>query len=158
MSAYPPNELRKYLVDELGIARMPSEEPLEANDCVVYVDPLGGLAYGPDAPADSPAHTESTIGLTEAGGLSSIPGVGKYMETLLVRVDVRSSSAVAAADICRSITNALEDQQAVQVGDVRCEYTGIFSRAQNVPVDQETSAGYFKTMTIAMVIHRDQLV
>lgn len=158
MSAYPPNELRKYLVDDLGIARMPSDDPLENGDCVAYVDPLGGTPYGPDAPADSPARTETTIGITEAGGLGSIAGTGKYMETVFVRVDVRSSSAVAAADVCRAITNALEDQQAIQVGEIRCEYSGIYSRAQAIPVDQETSAGHFKTLTLALVIHREELV
>jgi hypothetical protein len=157
MSVYPPQELRSFLVNDLGIARMPSDNPLQEGDAIAYVDPLGGTPYGPDAPADTPASTETTIGLTEAGGLASIAGVGKYMENLFVRVDVRSSSPVAAANICREITNALEDQQAIQIGELRCEYVGIYARAQSIPVDQETSAGFFKTLTLAMVIHREEL-
>lgn len=157
MSAYPPQELRSFLVDDLGIARMPSDNPLEEADAIAYVDPLGGTPYGPDAPADTPARTETTIGITEAGGLGSIPGTGKYMETDFVRIDVRSSSPVASANICREIVNALEDRQAITVGNMRCEYVGVYSRPQSLPVDQETSAGFFRSLTLAMVIHREEL-
>lgn len=159
MSLYPANELRTYLIETLLIARNPSATPLPgAPNAVCYVDPLGGAPYGPDSPTNSPAHADTTVSITEVGGLGSIAGTGKYMETTFIRVDVRSSNAVAATEICRSITNSLEDQQHVTIGALTAEYSGIYSRTQSQPVDQETSKGHWKTLTLALVIHREQLL
>jgi hypothetical protein len=158
MSLYPANELRTYFIDTLEICRLPSDNPQpEGPNAVCYVEPIGGAPYGPDSPVDSAARAGTTISITEQGGLSSIAGTGKYMETAFFRVDIRSDNALAAADVCRAITNALEDQQHMQIGELTAEYSGIYSRAQSLPIDQETSAGHWKTLTLALVIHREQL-
>ena len=158
MSLYPANELRTYFIDALEICRLPSDNPQpEGPNAVCYVEPIGGAPYGPDSPLDSSARAATTISTTEAGGLGTIAGTGKFMETIFVRVDVRSDNALAAADVCRAITNALEDQQHVSIGALTAEFSGIYSRAQSLPIDQESSAGHWKTLTLALVIHREQL-
>jgi len=155
---YSANELRTYFIDTLEICRLPSDNPQPGGpNAVCYVEPIGGAPYGPDSPVDSSARAGTTISITEQGGLGSIAGTGKYMETAFFRVDVRSDNAVAAADACRAITNSLEDQQHVQIGELTAEYSGIYSRTQSLPIDQETSAGHWKTLTLALVIHREQL-
>ncbi len=148
MSYYAPAELRAYLIAQ-GIVRLPDTAgPLPS----CYVDAPAGCPYGPDFPAGSAQAAQTTLDISEDGGTPTVAGLGA-IERVRIRIDVRSSSARAASELCRAITEAVDDTRALVIGALRTEWIGVVQRPQTLHLG-DAAQGHLKTLALEMALHR----